>query len=320
MFLKSFFIRYISGYREYSKILQNFGLNGLVIELKNRSKIWTVMEYSEFLKTVRSNSSSISDEPNYLAVCLLAKRYPHVLIKFKRCHEYRLVLEHVTRLQGTQYLDCIKENNQVLNNMMAVSSKEIGDPLKFPYDGIGYCSPTQIRYAKIIQDLQYLFDLSEIKSITEIGVGNGGQAAQICNLIHPEMYNLIDLEPVLDITNLVISNYSFDTDFHYLSPDFSEAVSADLLISNYAFSELNRSIQDSYLDKVVRNSRRGFMLYNNIHKNPQTGYLASEILERIPGSVAFAEEPLTYPGNLLIAWGFNSGKAFKYFTRMDLSH
>jgi hypothetical protein len=320
MFIKNFYVRYVSGYREYFQTFKGYGLAGLSVEFKNRSRIWTIKEYGEFLKTVGSDSTSISDEPNYLAVCLLALQDHQVLAKFKRCHEYRLVLEHVTRHQGKLYLEYIKGNNLVLQNMKVVSSKEIGDPLEFLYEGIGYCSPTQIRYAKIMQDLQLLFDLSQVKSISEIGVGNGGQAAQICNLISPESYNFIDLEPVLDITNLLISNYDFDTDFNYLNPNNLDAVGADLLISNYAFSELNKVTQDVYLEKVLYNSKRGFMLYNNIHENPEMGYIASEILELVPGSAAFAEDPCTYPGNLLIAWGFDPENASKYFTAVDISN
>ena len=313
MLLTKFYVKYISGYREYIQTFKHFGLSGLLIDLKNRSRIWTIKEYREFLNSVKADSSSISDEPNYLAVCLLAKQDQGVLVKFKRCHEYRLVLEHVTRHQGNQYLERVKGNNLIIQNLRTVSALEIGEPFKYEFNGIGLCSPTQIRYAKIIQDFQNLFDLNQIKNITEIGVGNGGQAAQLCSLIKPESYNFIDLEPVLDITKLLISKYSFDCDFEYITPEKLLPTSTDLLISNYAFSELNKKSQDAYLDKVIHNSKRGFMLYNNIHENPETGYRASEILERIPGSTAFAEEPLTYPGNLLIVWGFDRDLASKYF-------
>jgi hypothetical protein len=117
----------------------------------------------------------------------------------------------------------------------------------------------------------------------------------------------------------LISKYGFDCDFHYLTPEKLEPISTDLLISNYAFSELNKKSQDAYLNRVINNSKRGFMLYNNIHENPETGYRAFEILERIPGSVAFAEEPLTYPGNLLIVWGFDPDLASKHFINARLA-
>lgn len=315
MVFNKLYVKYISGYRDYIQTIKYFGLSGLLLDLKNRSRVWSIKEHGEFLKSVKADSSSISDEPNYLAVCLLAKQDPNVLVKFKRCHEYRLVLEHVTRYQGIQYLERINENSIVLQNLRTVSALEIGEPFRFKFNDVGLCSPTQIRYAKIIQDFQNLFDLNQVKNVAEIGIGNGGQAAQLCNLIKLENYNFIDLKPVLDITKLLISNYDFDCKFHYLTPEELEPISTDLVISNYAFSELNKKSQDAYLSKVIKNSKRGFMLYNNIHENPETGYRAFEILERIPGSVAFAEEPLTYPGNLLITWGFNPDIASKHFTR-----
>jgi hypothetical protein len=319
MLIRRIYSKYISGYREYFHTLKSYGISGLIIELRNRSRIWTIRENAEFLRTVKADSTSISDEPNYLAVCLLAAQNSQVLKNFKRCHEYRLVLEHVTRRQGEQYLGHIKNNDPILRNMKEISLHEIGDPLEYPYKGIGNCSPTQLRYAKIMQDLQYLYDFSQIKNITEIGIGNGGQAAQICNMVAPTEYNFIDLRPVLDITRLLISKYNFATNFNYLVPSNVEELFSDLFISNYAFSELNKKIQNLYLEKILKNSTRGFMLYNHIHENPNTGYRASEILDRIPGSIALAEVPHTYPGNLLIAWGFNSDSVSKYFTRVEVN-
>jgi hypothetical protein len=87
-----------------------------------------------------------------------------------------------------------------------------------------------------------------------------------------------------------------------------------LFLSNFAFSELNKSTQDLYIENILKNSKRGFMLYNHIHENPETGYSALEILERIPGSSFFAEDPLTYVGNVIVAWGYDADNVSKYFS------
>ena len=38
----------------------------------------------------------------------------------------------------------------------------------------------------------------------------------------------------------------------------------DLFISNYAYSECDREMQLSYFDRVIKKSKRGYMIYNQI--------------------------------------------------------
>ena len=39
------------------------------------------------------------------------------------------------------------------------------------------------------------------------------------------------------------------------------------MISNYAFSELSRDLQDEYYEKVISKSDNFYMMYNHISKN-----------------------------------------------------
>jgi putative sugar O-methyltransferase len=248
---------------------------------------------------------------------MLATKNTDVLKSFKSCYEYRLVLEHVSHAQGDKYFKQIQNNSRVVENMKEIAKAEIGGPFTFQYQGLGPMSPTQIRYAKILQDLERMFDFSKIKKVTEIGIGNGGQAAQICNLHSIESYTFIDLDPVLALTQVVLSRYKFETNFEFLNPSQVYSLPSDLYLSNYAFSELNKASQDGYIENVLRNSKRGFMLYNHIHQNPETGYSALEVLEKIPGSAMFAEEPLTFTGNVIVAWGFDVDKVREHFSLLS---
>ena len=312
--MRNFYIRYISGYREYFQTLRFFGVVGLLQDIKNRSRIWSIRNSKILESEITAGFSSITDEPNYLTVCILAQKDKDILNKFKSCYEYRLVLEHVSRSQGEEYLTQIRENRRIVGNMERISKKEIGEPFKYQYFELGSLSPTQIRYAKILQDLERMFDFSKIQHVVEIGIGNGGQAAQMCNLHSLASYTLIDLEPVLGLTQILLSTHRFETKFEFLNPNQVNSLSSDLFLSNFAFSELNKSTQDLYIENVLRYSKRGFMLYNHIHENPETGYSALEILERIPGSSIFAEAPLTYVGNVIVAWGYDADNVSKYFS------
>ena len=315
--MRNFYIQYISGYREYFQTVRLFGVVGLLQDFKNRSRIWSIRNNRILDSGITAGFSSITDEPNYLTVCILAQKDRDILNKFKSCYEYRLVLEHVSRSQGEEYLTQIRDNRRIVSNMKRIAEKEIGGPFRYQDSELGSISPTQIRYAKILQDLERMFDFSNIQHVAEIGIGNGGQAAQICNLHSLGSYTLIDLGPVLGLTQILLSTYKFETQFEFLNPHEIYSLSSDLFLSNYAFSELNKSTQDLYIENVLKNSKRGFMLYNHIHENPETGYSALEILERIPGSSIFAEEPLTFVGNVIVAWGYDADNVSKYFSRLS---
>lgn len=318
--INHFFIRYISGYREYIQTFRCYGFKGILLDLKNRSRIWSIKSYKILEREVTAGSSSITDEPNYLTVCSVAQNDKAILNTFKSCYEYRLVLEHVSRSQGETYFTQIRENQRIVNNLKEIAKTEIGKPFKYEYTNLGSISPTQIRYAKILQDLERMFDFSKMRQIVEIGIGNGGQATQICNLYPPESYVFIDLAPVLDLTQILLSQHKFNVRFEFLNPSQLYPLSPDLFLSNYAFSELNKISQDAYIEKVLKNSKCGFMLYNHIHESPQTGYSALEILEKIPGSAIFAEEPLTFAGNVIVAWGYDAENVSSYFSCLSQPH
>ena len=77
----------------------------------------------------------------------------------------------------------------------------------------------------------------------------------------------------------------------------------DLVISNYAFTELPRTIQNVYLNKVILNSKRGYITYNEITPKEYNSYKSDELIEMIPGARKLKEEPLSHPKNCLIVWG-----------------
>jgi hypothetical protein len=77
----------------------------------------------------------------------------------------------------------------------------------------------------------------------------------------------------------------------------------DLVISNYAFSELSRDLQKAYLDKVILRAKRGYMLCNQITPAGYGSYRPEDLLAAINDAKRLAEEPLTFEGNYLIVWG-----------------
>jgi len=79
----------------------------------------------------------------------------------------------------------------------------------------------------------------------------------------------------------------------------------DLVISNYAFSESKKELQDVYLEKVILGSKRGYITYNEITRLELNSYEKDELVKIIPHSKIIEENPLTHPKNCIIIWGNN---------------
>lgn len=297
------FPRYVSGYRDYWPTLRNFGFSGLLLELKKRGEIWTLKNFKKLENRSSTNRTSISDIPQYTEICAAAASNPTILSKFKKCFEYRLVLEHVTRSQAIQYLGFINQDQEILSTIKKVSTDEIGSPITYPFKDLGELSPTQIRYGKILKDINNLFvDLYKF-DIVEVGIGNGGLASQIASQFELNSYRLVDLSEVLDLTQQTLKPFINLTKFEFIKPSEVGVTATDLFISNYAFSELHKEIQDFYFENYILHAKSGFMLYNHIHENPEISYSAQQIADRIPGSLILREIPITFAGNVLLVWG-----------------
>lgn len=307
------FPRYVSGYRDYLPTLRNFGVSGLILEIKNRRGIWTLKNFKKLEAQGSRNRTSISDIPQYTEICSVASSNAEILAVFKKCFEYRLVLEHVTRSQAIQYFEFIKNDQDLLSTVTQVSKLEIGSPIVYPFRGLGNLSPTQIRYGKIVKDLDNLFGDLQNLDITEIGIGNGGLAAQIVSHFKLNSYRLVDLPQVLDLSRETLKPFLKLTTFEFINPAEVKGIGSSLFISNYAFSELHKEVQDLYFDNYIMHSKSGFMLYNHIHENPDMSYSAQEMADRIPGSLILKENPLTYDGNVLLVWGISPEASLETF-------
>jgi hypothetical protein len=179
----------------------------------------------------------------------------------------------------------------------------IGNPFTYRFKGFGKISPTALRYLKVFSDIKDLFGTLDGFTIGEIGVGFGGQASLIASQANVDKYHLFDLPEVLDLNATFLDNLGIKSQFEFHDGRKPEDLSLDLLISNYAFSELIRPVQEMYLKNVILKSARGYITWNDIGYKSFGSYSLNELLQIIPGSRVIAEEPLTWPGNTIIVWG-----------------
>ena len=85
----------------------------------------------------------------------------------------------------------------------------------------------------------------------------------------------------------------------------SDNLNYDFLISNYAFRELPFMIQKVYFEKVVKNSKEGYMIMNSGEKG-EYGAIKNlskkELTNKIKNSYIDEEYPKTSQNNYLIRW------------------
>ena len=81
----------------------------------------------------------------------------------------------------------------------------------------------------------------------------------------------------------------------------------DFAISNYAFSELPKTIQEIYLRTVLAKSKSGYMIMNsgltNYTGRGEGKLSLDEIRKHLPNSVVVQENPLTSKDNYILIWG-----------------
>lgn len=281
---------------------KSIGLQGLVDSIINEKNKWSVKKYKNLVGSGNTNKSSISDYEDYKLVCKLAATNEKIFSKFKSCREYQDILEHVSYEQGIQYLNLLENlTEEIDQKTIGIIRQDIGKPPKYSYGKYGRISPTNLRYATVTKQLFELFGSLDSFIVSEIGVGYGGQASQICLTWGIKKYNIYDLNEVIPLAKKYLVKVCEYAPIE--SPDPCTEIYSDLIISNYAFSELKREVQDIYIRNVVLNSKRGYLIYNSITPKEWKSYTALEFSNLIPGSQILEETPNTFSGNVLVVWG-----------------
>lgn len=191
---------------------------------------------------------------------------------FKSDPDYRVVLEHVSRDHGQEYINNTKsqfsdifENNKDLIFSLVSQNDKYGKPIKHKYEDFGQVSPTNLRY--VYQSLVILSHMKDNNinhaNVIEIGGGYGGLCFYIHNLcqlfeISIDSYKIYDMPDVLELTEKYLR--ALDIEINKEEPKKDS-----FLISNYAFSELSEEIRKTYSDQVIKPFVSfGFMAWNFI--------------------------------------------------------
>ena len=200
----------------------------------------------------------------YLKVCSLASYDSDMFREFKSHPAYRHVLEHVSFEEGKQYLNEIKiDYTDKLHEIK--QNDTIGRPVTYDYDApFSYISPTTIRYLKNTSDIVNKFGTS-FESIAEIGGGYGGLCKVMSSFIKFDQYLLLDLEECNLLSRRYLSIFNLPTMSHRAEEIDEIDENFDLLISNYAFSECHKEVQQDYIERFIKKSNNFYIMHNNFH-------------------------------------------------------
>jgi len=253
---------------------------------------------------------SSSNYSKYICFVRRATLSDRCFKNFKRNFHYREVLEHVPFSQAAEYFELLPDSVSGLSKSKlidrAMINDVVGNPIQYRL-GDKYISGSSMRYLYLSHQILQNIAKDNHIDVAEIGVGYGGQALVLSQFVNINSYNLIDLPSVCELVNKYLNSFYLDFVFNASDINNVEKKSWDLCISNYAFSELPRRLQKIYLDRVILNSKQGYMIMNtgnDVSAATATDkYRATELLEIIPDSRIIDEIPLTSNNNYVIVWG-----------------
>jgi hypothetical protein len=252
--------------------------------------------------------TSISDKDSYVSIVEIACRDSITFDKFRSCKEYKEILEHVSPWQGRQYIEWVFDQGYSRTWIRNVKTElqqfsEIGGPQKYYFFGIGNVSPTFFRYLKVHCELTNLFGNLDQKSICEIGGGFGGQAVLTSKLSQLSGYCIYDLPSVTQLQRKFVGFFcNSDSLVEWRDGKEPTPSKGDLIISNYAFSELTRPMQEIYIERVIANYPMGYITWNDLSERTLGGLSIMEFCKIIPNVTVIDENPSTSRNNKILFW------------------
>jgi hypothetical protein len=215
------------------------------------------------VECIAADDGSISGTMDWPRACAALASGALTSKNFRRIHAVRQVVETLGPVDGRHFARWIRDSAPgYLTDKRVAAIDAWGDPIRWPAACLGTpraFSPTTLRFLAHALWLKKEGFVKEGGTVVEIGVGFGGLAAMNA-IVSNATTIMIDLPPValaamLQMRELGLGNFA--------SIDHSKVTAGDVcFISNYAFTELSREMQDAYADQFIRHADRGVILSN----------------------------------------------------------
>lgn len=241
-----------------------------------------------------------------------AAAHETIFATFRRRPVYRSIVETLTAEEGAAYLSAIDDAGVRALCLASARADRVGAPRTHLYDGVPL-SPTTLRYGKVLCDLRNFFpQFHRMTDIVEIGIGYGGLARLVCEYRAQastalERYVGIDLAPVVALARRYLDACASAPQATLVDSDRIPAVGWDLAISNYAFSELGKAVQEDYLARVLDRASAGYLTMNTgLWGGEAFGhdcFTAEDLLRRLPNAALVADRPEVATENYIVVFG-----------------
>ena len=200
---------------------------------------------------------------NYLSICREAAQDNEVFSTFKSHEHYTPILEHVwPNLGQTHLTNIIEHNPHLLTKYPSFwDNDKYGTPKAYDYD-FKTCSPTTLQYISVLSNLINHFGSLDGFIIAEIGAGYGGQAKIITDAFKIKKYFLIDLPEVTQLQDKYIKTLKIPNTKTFTHKTYPKSGEYDLVISNYALTEVTEPLQSEYVNNILMRSKHGYITCN----------------------------------------------------------
>jgi hypothetical protein len=210
-----------------------------------------------------NDSGSISSSMPWVALCANLADGKLDSRNFRRMRAVRQIVETVGPVDAKFYASRIREWGQEWLHDSGVHALDgWGDPVRLPGWYLGTprpFSPTTLRYLATALWLKRKGLLADGDEVAEIGVGFGGLAA-MNGLISGTRTMLVDLPQVESAAMRMLHECKLTQ--HAAIDDAPTRRSIPLVISNYAFTELNGKLQELYMDEYLKHAKHGLIISN----------------------------------------------------------
>tara|TARA_B110001452_G_C15117418_1_gene389498 strand:- start:169 stop:921 length:753 start_codon:yes stop_codon:yes gene_type:complete len=249
-------------------------------------------------------NSSFSDNNDYPSFCKKASNDDNFFRSFRSNPVFDSIVDVLNHEAGKKFCEHLKSKypRSLVKIEEYRKNDNIGSPRVYEYDDFGIISPSTLRYVNILFHIEELFENLNDFNIVELGIGYGGQSRLINESFNTSSYSFIDLPEVLGLAKRYLSNFPSSSDLFFYHIDNLKIKQYDLFISNYAFTELRRDLQDFYLENVILKSDRGYMIYNDINPKDFNSLKKDDLVKLIPNSKVLPEIPMTSEKNCIIYW------------------
>lgn len=209
-------------------------------------------------------ASSVSERTTYPNFCQLATIQEDIFLNFRQAAATKWIVETVSYEEGWAMLQYIAQEHPHLVPFLEKISKsdKLGNPTVYNYPPFGSFCPTTLRYVKIAGDLQREFTNLSSLNILEIGGGYGGQCKILNDIEGFSSYTIVDLPECTPLIAKYLNCHQLTNTKCIDSVNVKEEMHCDLLISNYAFSELDKIDQLNYINLIIDFAPMGYMTYN----------------------------------------------------------